>query len=63
MKTNLVRIRDDHSLIPKRGKLAINDVVIAGRGATLIQGSFPAVVNEAPEILSIEVPPDERKRV
>jgi hypothetical protein len=29
----------------------------------MVQGAFPAVVNQAPEILGIEVPTDEHKRV
>ncbi len=31
MKTDLIRVRNDHSLIPKRGNWAIDDIVIAGR--------------------------------
>jgi hypothetical protein len=63
METQLVGIRNTHPLIPEGRDRTVDQVVIRSlrSWASVVGGASPTVVNQTPEIVSMEIASHERQ--
>jgi hypothetical protein len=64
MEADLIRIRNDHSLVPECRDWPVNDFVReVWSGSAVIQRAPPAVVNQTPIVFCIKVSPYKGERL